>query len=178
MRVPVLHLWPNFSRNHPSMWKVEPNVNLFSQQRTTTTTDYRGQSDPVVSFLLRQLTQNLGKRVCFWLPWVKTRFEIRQALRPLAFKIACAPSKLTPGGPAGPADFETIVIPFWVPSPVVNPVIIVRHWLLHSWSSKIIFPRAVDYLMCLRNDTWPGVEISIDFQGSFEPLMSNLWGPS
>ena len=42
-----------------SMWTIEPNVNLFSQQ--TTTTDNRlqqqGKSDPYVSFLLRKATQ-------------------------------------------------------------------------------------------------------------------------
>ena len=30
---------------HQSMWKVEPNVNLFSQQQQHTKTDNRGQSD-------------------------------------------------------------------------------------------------------------------------------------
>ena len=38
---------------HQSMWKVEPNVNLFLQDNNNN----RGQSDPYVSFLLRQATQ-------------------------------------------------------------------------------------------------------------------------
>ena len=37
-------------------WKLEPNVNLFSQQ-TSTDNNNSGQSDPYVSFLLRQATQ-------------------------------------------------------------------------------------------------------------------------
>ena len=55
---------PTLVEIHPSMWKIEPNVNLFSQQTTTTTpTDNnRGQSDPYVSFLLRQATQK--GRIC------------------------------------------------------------------------------------------------------------------
>ena len=36
MRGPRLHLWPNFVWNPSKLWKVEPNVNLFSQQSTTT----------------------------------------------------------------------------------------------------------------------------------------------
>ena len=51
------------------MWKVKSNVNLFSQQQKqptfhftttatkTTTIDNSGQSDPYVSFLLKQATQ-------------------------------------------------------------------------------------------------------------------------
>ena len=42
------------------MWKLEPNVNPFSQQ-TTTTTDSR-QSAPYVSFLLRQATEKKKKK--------------------------------------------------------------------------------------------------------------------
>ena len=45
----------------PQVWKVEPNVNPFhnkQQQQTTSTDNNRGQSDPYVSFLLRQATQN------------------------------------------------------------------------------------------------------------------------
>ena len=47
---------PTLVEIHPSMLKVsiEPNVNLFSQQ---TTDNNRGQSDPYVYFLLRQVTQ-------------------------------------------------------------------------------------------------------------------------
>ena len=37
---------------HQSMWKIEPNVNPFF-----TTDNNSGQSDPNVSFLLRQVTQ-------------------------------------------------------------------------------------------------------------------------
>ena len=40
---------PTLVENHQSMWKIEPNVNPFSQQTTLTTTDYSGQSDPYVS---------------------------------------------------------------------------------------------------------------------------------
>ena len=36
IRVPMLHLWPNFGWN-PTKWKLEPNVNLFSQQTTSVT---------------------------------------------------------------------------------------------------------------------------------------------
>ena len=39
---PMLHLWPNFGWN-PSKWKVEQNVNLFSQQQQTTTKDNNRQ---------------------------------------------------------------------------------------------------------------------------------------
>ena len=46
---------PTLVEIHRSMWKLEPNVNLFSQQ--TTSTDNSGQSDPYVSFLVRQATQ-------------------------------------------------------------------------------------------------------------------------
>ena len=65
MRVSMLHLWPNFGWNpeiHQSMWKVEPNVNLFSQQQqqTTPADNNSGQSDPCVSFLPRQATQKAG----------------------------------------------------------------------------------------------------------------------
>ena len=43
MKVPMLHLWPNSVEIHQSMWKLESNVNLFSQQQqqqiaATTTT--------------------------------------------------------------------------------------------------------------------------------------------
>ena len=49
---------PSLVEIHQSMWKLEPNVNLFSQQTTTTTDNNNsGQSDPYVSFLLRQATQ-------------------------------------------------------------------------------------------------------------------------
>ena len=41
---------------HQSVWKLEPNVNPFF----TTDNNYSGQSDPYVSFLLRQATQKLG----------------------------------------------------------------------------------------------------------------------
>ena len=43
-------------------------VKLFSQQQTTTTTDNNsnGQSDPYVSFLLRQATQKLPFVDSFW----------------------------------------------------------------------------------------------------------------
>ena len=53
---------PTLVEIHQSMWKIEPNVNPFSQQTTdnntlqTTSTDSNsnsGQSDPYVSFLLR-----------------------------------------------------------------------------------------------------------------------------
>ena len=55
-------IWPltssTFVEIHQSMWKIEPNVNPFSQQTTKTkATDNSGQSDPYVSFLLRQATQ-------------------------------------------------------------------------------------------------------------------------
>ena len=55
---------PTLVEIHQSMWKLEPNINLFSQQTTTTTdnnnniiiiiiiTIIMGQSDPYVSFLL------------------------------------------------------------------------------------------------------------------------------
>ena len=56
---------PTLVEIHQSMWKVEPNVNLFSQQTTTTSTDNnRGQSDPYVSFLLRQATQKFRYTKC------------------------------------------------------------------------------------------------------------------
>ena len=43
---------------HQSLWKIEPNVNPFSQQTTTTSKDNnRGQSDPFVSFLLWRTIQ-------------------------------------------------------------------------------------------------------------------------
>ena len=42
---------------HQSMWKIEPNVNPFSQQATTDNKYYSGQSDPSMSFLLRHATQ-------------------------------------------------------------------------------------------------------------------------
>ena len=60
MRVPMLHLWPNFVEIHQSMWKIEPNVNLFSQQQQQTTAH---KVIPVVSFLLRQATQK-GEGKC------------------------------------------------------------------------------------------------------------------
>ena len=44
---------PTLVEINQSMWKVEPNVNLFSQQ-TTTTDNNMGQSDSYVSFLLRE----------------------------------------------------------------------------------------------------------------------------
>ena len=48
---------PTLVEIHQCMWKVEPNVNLFSQQTTATdNNNNRGQSDPYVSFLLRQPT--------------------------------------------------------------------------------------------------------------------------
>ena len=47
------------------MLKIEPNVNLFSQQQQTA--DNRGQSHPHVSFLLRQATQ---KWYMLWLTGV------------------------------------------------------------------------------------------------------------
>ena len=50
---------PTLVEIHQSMWKVEPNVNPFSQQETTTKNNNSGQSDPYVSFLLRQATQKL-----------------------------------------------------------------------------------------------------------------------
>ena len=59
-RVPMLHLWPNFGWNpskHVEATKKEPNVNLFSQQTTTTTDINCGLSDLYVSFLLGQVTQ-------------------------------------------------------------------------------------------------------------------------
>ena len=37
---------PTLVEIHQSMWKLEPNVNLFSQQQTTTKEDNSGQSDP------------------------------------------------------------------------------------------------------------------------------------
>ena len=40
--------------------------------------------------------------------------KIRRALGPMAHKIACGPSKLTLGGPEGPAQFEAIVIMLYV----------------------------------------------------------------
>ena len=56
---------PTLVEIHQSMWKLEPNVNLFSQQQTTrllvqtrpTENNNSGQSDPYVSFLLRQATK-------------------------------------------------------------------------------------------------------------------------
>ena len=53
---------PTLVEIHHSMWKIEPNVNPFSQQ-TTSTDNNRGQSDLYVSFLLRQATQ---KRPCIF----------------------------------------------------------------------------------------------------------------
>ena len=61
---------------HQSMWKLEPNVNPFSQQQTTTT-DNRGQSDPYVSFLLRQVTQKPAfhyHKACSFCDWFRMRF--------------------------------------------------------------------------------------------------------
>ena len=48
---------PTLVEIHQSMWKLKRNVNPFSRQ--TTTTDNSGQSDPYVSFPLRQATQKL-----------------------------------------------------------------------------------------------------------------------
>ena len=50
---------PTLVEIHQSMWKVEPNVNLFSQQTTAYNNNNNNsrQSDPYVSFLLRQATQ-------------------------------------------------------------------------------------------------------------------------
>ena len=57
-RFPYCIYYPTLVEIHQSMWKIEPNVNLFSQQTTTwTANNCRGQSDPYVSFLLRQATQ-------------------------------------------------------------------------------------------------------------------------
>ena len=53
-RFPCYIYDPTLVEIHQSMWKLQPNVNLFSQQ---TTTDNRAQSDPYVSFLLRLATQ-------------------------------------------------------------------------------------------------------------------------
>ena len=50
---------PTLIEIHQSMWKIEPNFNPFSQQTTTTDNNYSGQSDPYVSFLLRQATQKI-----------------------------------------------------------------------------------------------------------------------
>ena len=50
---------PTLVEIHQTMWKVESNVNLFSQQQTTTVNNNRGQSDPYVSFQQRQVTQKL-----------------------------------------------------------------------------------------------------------------------
>ena len=53
---------PTLVEIHQRMWTIEPNVNPFSQQ-TTTTADHDNnkqqgtKSDPYVSFLLRQVTQ-------------------------------------------------------------------------------------------------------------------------
>ena len=44
---------------NPSMWKVEPNVTLFSQE---TSTNNSRQSNPYVSFLLRQATQKQNEK--------------------------------------------------------------------------------------------------------------------
>ena len=57
---------PTLVEIHQSMWKVQPNVNLFSQQ---TTTDNSGQSDPYVSFLLRQVTQKQKQAKDFCTKW-------------------------------------------------------------------------------------------------------------
>ena len=46
---------PTLVEIHWSMWKVEPNVNLFLQQEKKDNNNI-GQSDPYVSFLLRQTT--------------------------------------------------------------------------------------------------------------------------
>ena len=58
MKVPFWTYDPTLVEIHQSMWEVEPNVSLFLQ-RTTGDNNYnnRGQSDPYVSFLLRQATQ-------------------------------------------------------------------------------------------------------------------------
>ena len=56
---------PTLVEIHQSMWKLEPNVNLFSQQQQQTTykrqrqDNNSGQTDPYVSFLLRQATQKI-----------------------------------------------------------------------------------------------------------------------
>ena len=42
---------PTLNEIHQSMWKVEPNVNLFSQQQQTTDNNNSEQSDPYVFFL-------------------------------------------------------------------------------------------------------------------------------
>ena len=59
IRVPMLHLWPNFGWNPSKHVEVRAKCNTFSQQTTTTSNNYyySGQSDPYVSFLLRQTTQ-------------------------------------------------------------------------------------------------------------------------
>ena len=78
-RFPCCIYDPTLVEIHQSMWKLEPNVNLFSQQQTTrlvTGTDYSsnnnnsGQSDPYVSFLLRQATQKKKKKKHFFKPWL------------------------------------------------------------------------------------------------------------
>ena len=50
---------PTLVEIHQSMWKIEPNINLFSQQTTTYNSP---QSDPYVSFLLRQASCNTKKK--------------------------------------------------------------------------------------------------------------------
>ena len=59
---------PTLFEIHQNMWKVEPNVNLFSQQ-TSDNNNNRGQIDPYVSFLLGQATQKTTKtgktEICF-----------------------------------------------------------------------------------------------------------------
>ena len=53
---------PTLVEIHQSVWKLEPNVNSFSQQQTTTDNNNNsGHSDPYLSFLLRQVTHTIKK---------------------------------------------------------------------------------------------------------------------
>ena len=52
--------------------------------------------------------QLIGQFLPFSVP--QSGVKIRRALRPIARKTPCGPSKLTQGGPAGPANFDVTVI--------------------------------------------------------------------
>ena len=67
---------PTLVEIHQSMWKIEPNVKLFSQQTTPDNT--REQSDSYVSFLQRQATQKNAWAFFFFF------FCIRMCNAPLA----------------------------------------------------------------------------------------------